>query len=58
MLPAARDPNFQTEDVSILKQHVVWKCVVYEDEHDSDFFIMMKLVVFQMKRVSFFKYIY
>jgi len=26
MLPAARDPNFQTEDISILKQLVVWNC--------------------------------
>jgi len=27
MLPAARDPSFQTEDISILKQRVVWNCV-------------------------------
>jgi len=27
MLPAAQDPSFQTEDVSILKQLVVWNCV-------------------------------
>jgi len=27
MLPAARDPSFQTEDISILKQRAVWSCV-------------------------------
>jgi len=27
MLPAARDPSFQTEDISILKQRAVWNCV-------------------------------
>jgi len=27
MLPTARDPRFQTENISILMQHVVWNCV-------------------------------
>jgi len=27
MLPVARDPSFQTEDISILKQYAVWNCV-------------------------------
>jgi len=27
MLSAARDPSFQTEDISILKQCAVWNCV-------------------------------
>jgi len=27
MLPAALDPSFQTGDISILKEHVVWNCV-------------------------------
>jgi len=27
MLPAARDPSFQTEDISILKQRAVRNCV-------------------------------
>jgi len=27
MLPAAQDPRFQTEDISILMQHVVRNCV-------------------------------
>jgi len=27
MLPAAWDPSFQTEDISILKQRAVWNCV-------------------------------
>jgi len=27
MLPAARNPSFQTEDISILKQRAVWNCV-------------------------------
>jgi len=27
MLPAARDPRFQNEDITILMQHVVWNCV-------------------------------
>jgi len=27
MLHAARDPSFQTEDISILKQNAVWNCV-------------------------------
>jgi len=27
MLPAARDPSIQTEDISIFKQRAVWQCV-------------------------------
>jgi len=27
MIPAAQDPNFQTEDISSLQQLVVWNCV-------------------------------
>jgi len=27
MLPAARDPRFQSEDITILMQHVVWNFV-------------------------------
>ena len=27
MLPAARDPDFQTGNLSILKQRAVWNCV-------------------------------
>jgi len=27
MLPVAWDPRFQTENISILMQHVVWNCV-------------------------------
>jgi len=26
MFLAARDTNFQTEHISILKQHVIWNC--------------------------------
>jgi len=27
MLPVARDPSIQTEDISILNQRAVWNCV-------------------------------
>ena len=27
MLPDARDPNFQTADISILRQQAFWNCV-------------------------------
>ena len=27
MLPAARDPRFQNEDITIFMEHIVWNCV-------------------------------
>jgi len=55
MLPAARDPSFQTEEISILQQRAVWNCVKMSM---ILLFCYVESRRFQMKQVSFFKYIY
>jgi len=59
MYPAARDTNFQTENISIiillLQQLAVWMFGTVWRWAWFHCFIMWKPVVFQMKHVSFFK---
>jgi len=55
MLPAARDPSFQTEDILILKQRAVWNCVKMSM---IPLFYCVEGRRFSVKQVSFLKYIY